>query len=88
MVWRYQIARIGKEAFEIKMITPEERKRQRQLWVFTEDMIRIRESKKLDADGKLESDAKVLNRILRQIDDQMKETENKLNIRFDGRIIR
>ena len=60
----------------------------KQLWAFQEDILKIRKNKAIGLDGKPESDAKALNRLLKELEGKLtnlnKQTENKLNIRFDG----
>jgi len=63
---------------------------QKQIWAFQEDILKIRKNKAIQPDGKPESDAKALNRLLKQMEDKLAEAdrkmENKLTIRFDGEI--
>lgn len=53
------------------------------LRAYEQDIIKIRMFKKKKGNGNEESDAEVLNRILKEIDNKLKQSMN-VNIKFDG----
>lgn len=56
------------------------------LRAYENDIIKLRHLKKKKQNGNEESDAEVLNRVIKEIEDKLQKSLNAINIRFDGRI--
>jgi hypothetical protein len=59
------------------------RQSQRQIWAFKPSILKIRQLKQIKADGRIESDAETLDRILKKLEEQA--TQDVLNTKTDAR---
>jgi dissimilatory sulfite reductase (desulfoviridin) alpha/beta subunit len=64
------------------------RTKQKVIWAFLDDITKLRRKKKVKIDGKMESDAETLNRLLREIESSVGSEMDRDIIRMDVRFNR